>query len=148
MWRVFRGSFAWSFPPHFHHESTIIYHAKHHVLRTQFRKNPFKNAKSLRRKKFRAAINLKPANKKFAFVHHLGREMVVKQNEELLVAHDLPLPLVAVHNLELVEGRTRELEPLPIDVLKVRSPANRRLLAHRAATHTIHNPLQNPHVFT
>ena len=30
--------------PHFHHNLTTIYHAVHHVLRTENRKNPCKNA--------------------------------------------------------------------------------------------------------
>ena len=95
----FRARFKRCFPPRIHHKSTTIYHAKHHVLRTQFPKTPFKNANSPRRKKFRAATNLKPANKQFALVHHLGRQMIVQQQEQLLVSHNLPLPLLAVHNL-------------------------------------------------
>ena len=36
----------------FHHKSTIIYHAKHHVLRAQIRKTPCKNAEITTQKKY------------------------------------------------------------------------------------------------
>jgi hypothetical protein len=39
----FRGPFKCQISPRFHHEFALIYHAKHHVLRTKIRKNPLKN---------------------------------------------------------------------------------------------------------
>jgi hypothetical protein len=39
-WRIFRRSIWCRFQPHFHHKSTTIYHALHHVLRTGNRKTP------------------------------------------------------------------------------------------------------------
>src|ERR1700722_455709 len=50
-WRIFRRSIWWCFRPHFHHQSTTIYHALHHVLRTANRKTPCKNTTSPCRKK-------------------------------------------------------------------------------------------------
>jgi hypothetical protein len=47
----FRGPFYVVFSPRFHHKFVHIYHAKHHVLHTQFLKNPLKNKESPRRKK-------------------------------------------------------------------------------------------------
>jgi hypothetical protein len=51
MWHVFRNTFAWHLPPQIHHDLSIIHHAKHHVLRTQFPQNPLKNDESPPRKK-------------------------------------------------------------------------------------------------
>ena len=52
----------WRLPPHLHHDSTTNYRAKNHVVHTQFRKNPLKNAKSPRRKNPARPQILKPAN--------------------------------------------------------------------------------------
>src|ERR1700677_1083817 len=73
--------------------------------------------------------------------------MVVESQEELFVLHHLLLPLRPVYRLQLVEGRARKIEPLPVDVVKVRSPPDRRLLAHGAAADTVDDPLENTHVF-
>src|SRR5438552_15162356 len=91
-------------------------------------------------------IPLESANKELSLIDHLRREMVMKQDEQLLVAHHLELPLVAVNRLKLIKSSAKEVEPLPVDVLKVRCPADGRLLAHGAAAHTVDDPLQNTHV--
>jgi hypothetical protein len=72
-WRIFRRSIWCRLPPHFHHKSTTIYHAFHHVLRTQNRKTPHKNA-------------LLPARKK---LQNIARKILILHDRRYLLAHIL-----------------------------------------------------------
>src|ERR1700730_10136830 len=73
--------------------------------------------------------------------------MIVKQEKQLLMPHNLLLPLVTVNRLQHVEGSARKIQPLPVDIVKVRSPDNSRLLNHSASSNTIPYPLENTHDF-
>src|SRR6185437_10665086 len=55
-------------------------------------------------------------------------------------------PLGAINLLQLIEGLSGEIETLPVNVLKVRSPADGRLLAQGAAMDTVDDPLEHAHV--
>lgn len=92
------------FSPRFHHDFARIYHAKYHHLRTRFPRNPLKNEEIPMQKNLCFHEKLKSANKQFPLVDHLGRQMVVEQDEQLFMAHDLPLPLRAVDSLQLIKG--------------------------------------------
>ena len=52
-----------------------------------------------------------------------------------------------VEGLQLFELLAREIEPLPLDVLVVRHPADRRFLADAAAVGAVDDPLEHAHVF-
>src|ERR1035441_8436329 len=73
--------------------------------------------------------------------------MIVQREEELLVAHDLVLPLRAVHRLQLFKGRLGEFQSFPMHVLVERSPADWRFLAQCSSANSIHNPPEHTHVF-
>ena len=47
----FVGGFSGRFQPHFHHNSTTIYHAIHHVLHIKKRETPLQNATFTTREK-------------------------------------------------------------------------------------------------
>src|SRR6266853_6513954 len=104
MWHVFRSRFKWCFPPRIHHESTTIYHAKNHALRAQFLKKPLQKTRNPPAEKNPRSKNLKPANKQFTLIDHLGRKMIVQQKKQLFMPHNLLLPLVTVNRLKHVEG--------------------------------------------
>jgi len=63
------------------------------------------------------------------------------------VAHDLSAPGAVVEGLQLVELLLREVHARPLDVVVARHPADGRFAAHGAAAGSVHDPLQNPHVF-
>src|SRR5215469_5173463 len=91
-----------------------------------------------------------PADQQLALIDHLRREVVMKQEEQLLVIHYLAAPGCPVDCLELVKKPTQLLagdaDALPVDVLKVRSPADWSLFALRAAANAVNDPLQHTHV--
>jgi len=43
-WHLFREQISGRFQPHFHHNSTTIYHAIHHFLHIKKRETPLQNA--------------------------------------------------------------------------------------------------------
>src|SRR6185312_827280 len=90
---------------------------------------------------------LEAADEEFALVDHLGREVVMEEEEEGLVIHDLMTPLGTVDLLELVEGFAGEVEAFPVDVVVVGGPADGRLLADGAAADTVDDPLEDAHIF-
>ena len=66
----------------------------------------------------------------------------MEEEEELLVTHDLVLPLLAVDLLEGVEGGAGEIEAIPVDVFEVGCPADGRFLSTDAAAHTVDDPFR------
>jgi hypothetical protein len=94
--------FAADFYGVFHHTfTTILPHLPRKTPRFShaISQNPRKNAKITTQKKICTTRNLKPANQKLALIHHLRRKMIVQQDKQLLVPHNLLLPLVPVHHL-------------------------------------------------
>src|ERR1700738_3122692 len=90
---------------------------------------------------------LQTADEEFPLVDHLGWEVVVEEEEEFLVAHDLLLPLGAVDGLEGVPGRAREVEAIPIDVFEVGGPADGGFFALGAAADAVDDTLEAAHFF-
>src|SRR5271165_1454438 len=72
--------------------------------------------------------------------------MIVETDEELFVPENLLFPLRAIDGLEEVEFLARKVEALPMDIVKVRGPADRSFFALRVAAHAVHDPLQNAHI--
>src|SRR5271156_5143298 len=70
----------------------------------------------------------------------------MEQQKELLMPHHLLLPLCAINRLQNIEGSARKGQTLPVDVLKVWRPSDRRLLTQRPPTNPIDDPLENTHV--
>jgi hypothetical protein len=90
----------------FHHDFTTILHPfttqNTMFCAPNFANPPLKQGQTrgiAPQKKFRAARNLKSADKQFALVDHLRRQVIVEQQEQLLMSHNLLLPLRAVHSL-------------------------------------------------
>src|SRR5260370_6263262 len=121
----FRGAFkvqvSTQLPPRIHHHLPRKTPCSAHPISQK----PLEKRAITAQKKIPRGNYLKPANKQFAFIDHLRRKMIVKQDKELLMPHHLLLPLVTINRLELVEDGARKLQPLPINVLKVRRPADR-----------------------
>src|ERR1700733_10357567 len=61
--------------------------------------------------------------------------MVMQQKKQLLMPHNLFLPLLPVHSLQLIERSPRKIQALPINVLKMRSPPNLRLFPQSTPPH-------------
>src|ERR1700722_5173413 len=73
--------------------------------------------------------------------------MIMKRQKEFLMIHHLAPPRRPVNLLQLVKPLPRKVQSLPIDIVEVRSPADRRLLTQRTAPNPIDDPLENTHVF-
>lgn len=67
-------------------------------------------------------------------------------DEEFFVFHNLLFPGGAIDFLQLVEARFLEFKSAPLDVMKVRSPADRRLSSHCTSVDAIDDPAQNADV--
>ena len=62
------------------------------------------------------------------------------------MAHHFLLPLCTIDRLQLIERLTREAQPIPMNIVVVGSPANRRFFAQRPPAYSIDDPLQHTHV--
>src|ERR1700723_652066 len=60
----------------------------------------------------RMIYRLQPADEEFSLVDHLGREVVVKSEEELFMVHYLASPSRSIDLLQLVERLAGEVQPL------------------------------------
>ena len=72
--------------------------------------------------------------------------MVVEEDEELLVAHDLLLPWARSTGWSWSKVCAGECQAVPVDVLEVGGPADGGLLALGAAADPVDDPLQDAHV--
>lgn len=89
----------------------------------------------------------KATDEELSFINHLGWEMIVKKDKELLVADNFLLPLSTIYHLKTVESFAREVKRLPIDVVEVRRPTDGSFLALSATADTINDPFEHTHVF-
>ena len=91
--------------------------------------------------------SLEAADKEFAFIDHLGGEVVVKGEEEFFVTHDFALPGIAIDGLELSKLVVGEVESVPVQVVVFRGPADGGLLAAHTAADAVDDPFEDAHVF-
>src|SRR6266851_2360641 len=78
---------------------------------------PLEKQQNSRAKK---SAKLQSADEQLTLVDHLGGQVVVEGQEQLLVPHDILPPGRPVDLLQLVEGGAGEVQPLPVDVVEVR----------------------------
>src|SRR5579863_1965080 len=89
---------------------------------------------------------LQAADKQLALIYHLGRQVVMQGDEELFVLHYFSSPRDAINVLQPIEKRPRKVQTVPLDVVVIGGPADRRFPGHGTSAYTINDPTQDANV--